>query len=341
MSRTPDAVPPRRRALSIIAVAAVLILALITGVLSVALLGGDDGLATEPSASASPASSSSTAAAESPRSSIQLSNQSPSTPADASTAAPTPGSDLALPDGLLPPGSLIRITGEGVRIREQPSTDATIATTMSADDLAYVVDSIGAGPIRTGGYDWYLVEYSNGEDIWPWQDIYSGELFRGWMAAGNASERFAELAEVECSTDPVTLERLAFDIKPWDRLVCHADAPITIEGTFGCDTCIEVTPGAAPAWLADASQQPPIAGMYAYYPFIRVALPPDLAPPENRDVVRATLNVDDPAATTCTYTPEPDVPPDVEADPLAVQIFCRERLVLESFEVIGRDEFGN
>jgi hypothetical protein len=31
----------------------------------------------------------------------------------------------------------------------------------------------------------------------------------------------------------------------------------------------------------------------------------------------------------------------VEADPLAVQIFCRERLVLDSFEVIGRDEFGN
>ena len=78
-----------------------------------------------------------------------------------------------------------------------------------------------------------------------------------------------------------------------------------------------------------------------YYPYVQIAIPPDGPVPENRDIIRATLHVDDPAATTCTYTPDPaGTSPTLDYDPIAVQVYCRERLVLESFEVLGTDDFG-
>ncbi len=101
------------------------------------------------------------------------------------------------------------------------------------------------------------------------------------------------------------------------------------------------TPGASPTWLADVSQHAPIAGQYRYYPFTRIAVPPDLAPPADRDIVRATLHVDDRAAAGCSYAPDPgSSPAPLVVDPAAVEVFCRERLVLEAFEVTGTDDFG-
>jgi hypothetical protein len=39
--------------------------------------------------------------------------------------------------------------------------------------------------------------------------------------------------------------------------------------------------------------------------------------------------------------PEPDdTGALLELDPIAIQFYCRERLVLDSFEVLGTDDFG-
>jgi hypothetical protein len=337
----PPATPPSRTG-AIAAVVGVLVLALIAAALAVAVLSSREPVGAAPSAGTGPTRSATTAepvASGSAAASVHPPTERPSSSTDAATPEPAPTGALAPPDRLLPAGSLIRVTSGAVRIREQPSTEAALVETMPAGHVAYVQDRIDAGPVRADGYDWYFVEYAYGDDIWPWQDIYAGDLTGGWMAAGTATQRFVELVDVDCSTEPMTLSVLR-STKPWDRLVCLADGPIVIEGTFGCDTCLdEVTPGANPTWLADAEQHPPIAGSYQYYPFIKLAVPPGVSPPTHRDIVRARLHVDDPAASTCTYTPEPG-DSTAQPDPLAVQIFCRERLVLDSFEVIGHDEFG-
>ena len=211
---------------------------------------------------------------------------------------------------------------------------------MAAGDVAYVTDSIAAGPVAADGYEWYEVEYAGGRDIWPWQDVPSANLQIGWMAAGTEAQRFVVLEAVQCSSDPVTLESLAFEITAWERLVCLANAAFTIEGTYGCETCADgVTQGANPTWLADAAHHAPISGFYELYPFARMAVSPGVAPPENRDIVRATVHVNDGDAETCTYTPDQDGSlPTTDFDPAAVEIFCRERLVLESFEVTGHED---
>lgn len=302
---------------------------------------GDGDIAADLSPSATPAD-------PTPLPSSPPASESEPTPsATAATASPTPTvapsatPGVALPDGLLPAGSVITVTGDGVRIRDEPSLDAEITGTMNAGDAAYVEDSIYPGPVLVDGYAWYRVHYVGGDDVWPWQDLAPDNYVRGWVAAGSDTERFVELAEVSCPTEDVTLRMLAFELTAWERLVCLHAAPFVVEGTYGCDGCGGVTPGASPTWLADVTQHAPIAGQYRYYPYIGVAVPPGTETPENRDIVRATLRVDDPAADTCTFTPDPEgTVPTLDIDPDAVRIFCREQLVLDAFEVIGTDDFG-
>lgn len=271
----------------------------------------------------------------------------PSASPEASTPMPSPSVDqataLGLPPGLLPAGSVVLATADGIRIRESPSTRAGIVATASAGDAVYIESAISAGPVSADGYDWYQVAYAGGADIWPWQDVIPREATMhatGWMAAGSATERFVRLPEVMCPSEPISLSILASELTDWERLVCLRDSPFTIEGTYGCDGCGGVTPGAEPVWLADALiGHVPIGGAFMYYPFVHVASQPGTPVPQDRDIVRATLHVDDPAAVTCTYTPDPQgTTPTLTYDPIAVQTYCRERLVLESFEVIGHED---
>ena len=341
-------VEPRPNRLRIVA-AAVIGLTIVAILLFTFVLGrGTDPFAAS-SEAADPSTTASASAFATTRSSASAEPTSEPS-ASPSAPAPTPGpsadqaSALGVPPGLLPPGSVVVTTGDGVRIREEPSTSGEIVATMAAGDAVYIDATISAGPVSADGYEWYQVVYAGGADIWPWQDVVPDEATMhaaGWMAAGSATERFVRLADVVCPTEPITLSVLAFELTDWGRLVCLRGSSFTVEGTYGCNGCGGVTPGAQPAWLADALiGHVPIAGRFMYYPFVRVAIPPDLQAPQDRDIVRATLHVDDPAADTCTYTPDAQgTSPTLDYDPLAVQIYCRERLVLDSFEVIGHDDF--
>jgi hypothetical protein len=319
------------------------VLALVTAVLALILFTRDQ----QPTSAASPSPEPS---ASVPTTSSPTPSQSPSSPVPtaSTTLAPTPtvSPGIALPDGLLPAGSVISVTSDGVRIREEPSTDAAIVTTMSAGELAYVVDDM-RGPVEADGYEWYRIQYADGENVWPWMDVAPDGLVGGWVAAGNATARFVELSEVTCEAEPLTLEVLAFDMTPFERLVCISGTTVTIDAADFCRQegfggCGGTTPGAAPTWLADGTQHTPmVLPGNMYYPFVMVAIPPELVPayddlPLGR-VLRISLHVDDPAAATCALTGEPD-DTGRTADPDAVRVWCRERLVLESFEDVGAND---
>jgi hypothetical protein len=290
-------------------------------------------------------------ATPSPTPSVAAASPTASPSADPQTPAPTRTPDqataLGVPPGLLPPGAVVVTTGEGVRIREEPTTSAEIVATMSAGDSAYVQDVIRAGPFEADGYEWYPIAYAGGEDVWPWQDVAPDGLVSGWVAAGDDTRRFVDLAEVTCPTEPPTLEVLALELTDWARLVCLSGTTVTLEAADFCRQegfggCGGTTPGAQPVWLADVTQHAPMVppGNFGY-PFVRVAIPPELLPayddlPLGR-VLRITLHVDDPVADTCALSAEPDEAGRT-ADPEAVRVYCRERMVLESFEDIGEND---
>ena len=167
------------------------------------------------------------------------------------------------------------------------------------------------------------------------------------MAAGNGTQRFIELADVSCPAEPPSLEDLAFELTDWARLVCLSATTVTLDAADACNQedsggCGGTTPGAAPPWLADATQHAPMVQPGSpNYPFVLVAIPPDLLPayeelPAGR-VLRITLHVDDPAAATCALSGEPD-DGGLTANPEGVKVYCRERMILESFEDIGEND---
>lgn len=318
---------PRSSRLPVIVGIAVIGLAIIATLLLLAVLDPGEEPAVGASGEPSPPATASASATELPASASGEPTAVPSPTSLPPTGTPVPSGDQAaevgLPPGLLPPGSVVIATGDGLRIRAEPTTGAGVLATVAAGDALYVLDSTAAGPVTAQGYDWYQVEYADGADVWPWQDV-SPATARGWVAAGSATERFVRLAPIACPSEPVTLEMLAFDITPWGRLVCFGGGSIEVQGTYGCDGCAH----------------PPIAGQYRYYPYVVVALAPDMTPPDDRDIIRANLSVDDPAATSCTHVPYPGEQPVPSPEPAAVEVYCRERLVLESFEVVGYDDFG-
>lgn len=305
----------------------VALVALLSAVIIVALLLGGPGGDISPTAT-------------------QSASELPSATATATAAATATGSEAAvpsapeLPDGLLPAGAVITVSSEVLRIRAKPSLDGKIVNTMKQGDAAYIENAIDAGPVMADGFAWYQVAYAGGRDVWPFQDVFPGGYVTGWMAAGDDTQPYAVLADVSCPSGEIDLEVLANHMTPWERLVCIASNTITIQGRYGCDGCGGVTPGASPTWLADLSQAPPVAVRGNFYPAVNVAVPPDSTTPDNGDVIRATLHADDPAAASCTFDPPADTADAAfEWNATAVQMFCRERLVLESFEVTGHDKF--
>lgn len=261
------------------------------------------------------------------------------TSAPTATAVPQPSAPQ-LPKGMLPPGAVIRITVDFVRLRREPSLAGSVVDRMHRSDWAYVENRIDYGPVMADGFAWYRVAYADGRDVWPFQDVFPGGYETGWMAAGDTDQPYVALAEVSCPAGPITLDTLANHLTPWERLVCLGGKTVTLEGRYGCDGCGGVTPGATPEWLADAAQHEVIAAPGAMYPAVNFAVPPDADVPKVGDLVRLKVTVDDPVAETCAFNP----PSDSEAgaydyDPPAVLLYCRELMVMESVKVTGHDDF--
>jgi hypothetical protein len=271
----------------------------------------------------------------------------PASTSTAPTASPTATTAAApsapeLPDGLLPAGAVVTVTTEMLRIRSKPGLDGKVVDTMSAGDAAYIENAIDAGPVSADGFAWYQVAYAGGRDVWPFQDVAPGGYVTGWMAAGDASGPYIQLTEVTCPDGPLDLDTLANDLTPWERLVCIGNGSVTIEGRAGCDGCGGVVAGASPPWLADLTQLEYVASEGNFYPAVGFAVPPHAKAPDDHDVVRVTLHVDDPAAGSCAFNPPSDSEPAAyDYDPAAVELFCRERLVLDSFKLTGHDSFPN
>jgi hypothetical protein len=312
--------------------------AMIVGVSLIALLAVVIILALLVSSPPTDASSSPTPSA-SPNPTVSLSASPAATPQPTATEVAEPSAP-ELPQGMLPPGAVITVSVDFVRIRSAPSLAARVVDRMVRGDAAYVENRIDAGPVLADGFAWYRVAYAGGRDVWPFQDVFPGGYEIGWMAAGDDTQPYVEPIKVTCPAAPVTLSMLANELTPWERLVCLGGKTVTLKGRYGCDGCGGVTPGATPEWLADAAQAEVIAARGGLYPAVHFAVPPDADVPKVGDLVRLTVLVDDPVAETCAYHPPSDTEGGAfDYDPAAVLLYCRELLVLESVTVIGHDSF--
>src|SRR5687767_1060445 len=123
----------------------VVILAAVALALALATLlgGGDQDSGASPSASvaASTAASAAPSGPASAAASAVSSAAGSAAPSSAPSAEAGPDPVVPPPDGVIPPGSLARVTADGLRVREGPTTSAGEVATLVAGDLVAIGNS--------------------------------------------------------------------------------------------------------------------------------------------------------------------------------------------------------
>ena len=171
---------------------------------------------------------------------------------------------------------------------------------------------VTAGPRNVGGGTWYVLQWS------PELDTVQVGYFR----VDDASL----LASVELPCPETTGGVLA--MSAWDRLRCFGGVSVTVEGTV--DHCQGGVVFVEPAWLAYACW-----AVYDDTGAMKIHAGPasGITFPNERIRARMTGHFDDPAATTCVYSGDPD--PAGGTPSASEQVFlCREAFVVDTFEVL-------
>lgn len=277
--------------------------------------------------------------------SLEAPSASPST---APTAGPSPTAAIGKLD-VLPPGSAIEVRVAELNLRKSPSTGAARVEILKRGQILVVspYDNVwfGAGPVMKNGYTWYpVMKLQNATDsgdlpALPGRPILIGtEIEIGWIATDNGTSSYVTQLPPRCPTtvDLVNVEAMLSA----ERLACFGGGPIVLEGTWGCPACgAELMGEFEPIWLnypqslSFLSINPHEQGG----PVILRFRPEGPSEPANGAIIRATVHVDDPAAAGCSIKIQ-----DQAATPKATAVlYCREQLVVESYEVLGMDpDFG-
>jgi len=244
-------------------------------------------------------------------------------------------------------GSAVRVRVAELNLRAGPCTAARRVMTLSKGDIV-IVAAYPYGPLRANGYPWYAVEKIQHEGAdgglppLPLPPISPGPGgVGGWIAANDGSKSFVMPVDPRCPT-MVDLKAVK-GMLPAERLACF-DQPITLQGTFGCGGCGgSGGPVAKPVWLATVFQTHNLRlhwdmDEYPVSIFFKPSGPPE--PPEG-SIIRVTVHVDDPAAQRCSIDWVLEEPPFSIAQAVAVA-YCREQMVVESYEILGKDpDYGN
>ena len=327
-----------RQGRPVLAIGLIAAVAIALGFILGSLFGGDgDGEAAGGSPSASASASVPASASASTAPSVAASPSASGAPAP---SAPAPV--VAAPDGLVPPGSIVRVLTDGLRMREGPSTDSTLVDDLPVDQLLLVGYAdprpIDWGPVSAGGFAWYPVARLG--EITTLPPLSEGPLgsasSAGWVAAGDETEAYIQLVEARCPVRPVNLVTLEA-MQPWEQLACFGSEQITLEGTYGCGGCGGRFLGAfEPSWLANPFEAGPLSvdPNARIGPFKMRFRPGGPAFPADGQIIRVVGHFDDSAAVGCTVSPgEPPEP----RDPRAAELYCREQFVVDTIEVTGTD----
>ena len=262
--------------------------------------------------------------------------------ASVAPSASAPAPVVAAPEGLIPPGSAVRVLVDGLRMREAPSTEADLVEDLPLDAVlavGFVHFRDDWGPVLAGGFEWYPVtRLGDLTDLPPLSDgpVSQVDGGSGWVAAGDETEDFVALLDPRCPVRPVDLRTLEAML-PWEHLACFGTEQVALEGTFGCNGCSGVYAGTfEPSWLAfpftNAFLSVTDGGSIG--PFAMRFPPGWPAQPTPGAIVRVTGHFDDPAARGCTVSPgDPPTPIDAHT----AELYCREQFVVEILEVIGTD----
>jgi hypothetical protein len=257
------------------------------------------------------------------------------------TAGATPAPSIGTLS-LLPPGSAIEVNVAELNLRSAPSTKASKIETLKKGQVLIVspYDGVwlGAGPIRKT-YTWYPVIKlqvegpDGGLPPLPTRPVLIGtEVQVGWIAADDKTTSYVRQLPPRCPTT-VDLANVQAMLSA-ERLACFG-GQFVLEGTYGCPDCgAELTGDFNPIWLNYPQSLDFLSvNVSEQVGPIVLRFPPGVDNPAGGSIIRATVHVDDAAAAGCSIHADGD-----DAVPAqTAELFCREQLVVDSYEVIGTD----
>ena len=276
-----------------------------------------------------------------------LPTEAPPSPTAAVTAVPS--QPIGTLD-VIPPGAAIQVTVAELNLRVEPSTSSKRTDTFKKGDvlvtLPYDGISWGFGPRNADGYVWYpvakiQVEGTDGKlPPLPTRPMLVGtEIVTGWIATHDGSKPFVEQLPPRC---PATADLKNVEaMLAAERLACF-EGQIVLQGTFGCPGCGGATTLIAePEWLAASMEMSYLSADVSEQlgPLALHFAPDGPARPPDGSIIRVTVHVDDAAATTCKmhWGELPKGDPGRVVPAATAVLTCRERLVVDSVEILGTD----
>lgn len=296
-----------------------------------------------------------------PTASTTLGAAAPASAVSTTSSASQPEPQIAIVDppvGLLPPGSVARVTADNLRVRDGAPGDpahAEVIHTLNAGDvvlvewspLAYVPPSEA-----TGRYPWYAI-HVGGNSV---NAAIDGGV-HGWVAAGNSGLEFLELQPVTCRSErdlPNLIYAPFMDgdqeslATPWERLACNGDHPLAVAGVFD-HVCPEggvypyrFSPNlASPIWCSAMLIDDFDTEGFARYGHGLVTRFSEFTPsdPERGDVLELRGHFDDADAERCTAETHPGFQ-GRPVDPEFLRWFCREQFVPDDWDIVDHRELA-
>ncbi len=257
-------------------------------------------------------------------------------PSGTASASPSPGPtpQITAPDGILPPGSKVKVLVNGLRLRREPSATAPVVGALAQGDTVRVVHAATlALPVIADGVSWYAIGTPT-----------TSEPF-AWAAAAEGDTNFLALDEPSTCDDlqpgAVTLEQL-IAADSWHRLACLGDAPMTVTGVY-----VTSCQGGAhfgqfqPAWLVDWCPTQVLTTQDGAKNFPTNGLDTVAAPSlggafeQPGTIARVTGHFDDPASTSCVFNGGIAHDNGWTVWTGGATLVCREQFVVTQIEELG------
>jgi hypothetical protein len=263
------------------------------------------------------------------------------------TVGPTAPEGTPVPQLGLLLGSVVRPTVDVLTVRRGPSVSTAKVAVVTPSNVLLI------GHMQTfeaDGYTWYeIAVVSTTGQLPPLPEIGPRKepLLEGWVAVAKGDTPYVERLTPRCPK-VADLWNIAamFD---GERLACFGNDTIELVAVVTCTGCFGEAPiQAEPFWLARPavttfgflSVSPLSAGRVAILD--GHAAPTGPAHPPDGTIVRLRGHFDDEHARDCTIAmPLPgdtsDDPVLVPIDQASAELYCRQRFVVESYEVLGMD----
>jgi len=251
--------------------------------------------------------------------------------------SPSPSASEPATAAVIPNRAIAEVTTDGLNLRAAAGEGSESLLTLEPGRRLFIIGE----PSDEADLRWYRVA--------PFDDAEACENgcgLIGFVATPVSGEEQAwiQAVDVTCPPSPMTAEQIGV-LDPLEALHCYGRNEIEITGTLDLPIHGPISPYRySPEWLTQGSL---LFMRDAWWITYRPHPDAGLEEPERGDVVRVTGHFEDPAATDCRVTIDPEffggeIPDEFESTviPARVVLDCRTAFAWTDYEVIGFEDLG-